>query len=376
MNILPYLNFSRRSSLWIVIASVSVILLMLPAVALISSSSFTTVSLVPSTLPSKTFVSAPPAGAKGPDDITMLAVPGLDSGRLLIWTAFQNGINPDGTPGTPGGPIKSTVVAYDAATGKLVREIWVTGKVDGLTADPKTGRIIATVNEDNNSAINIIYPVIGAVATYNYTPNPAFMGVGGTDSIAVLNGVIYVAHSNPANTEQATDYRVTLDQSKLTARLTPVFYDNSSAFNVVSKTKVTLALTDPDTNYIMPSASPLFAGDLATISQADGEIVFAHLAKSVNLKVLPLTDNKVGNVPPIDGLAVATSGSRTLYVVDAGTNQIIALNTKGWPAGTVFVGEPSDNSNPLVGVLNLHTGVITPFKNVFVSPKGLLFVAS
>ena len=307
----------------------------------------------------------------------MLAVPGLDGGKLLIWTAYQNGINPDGTPGTPGGPIRSTVAAYDAATGKLVRQIQVAGKVDGITADPKTNRLIATVNEDNNSAINIIFPVLGASATYTYSPSPSFMGGGGTDSIAIRNGVIYVVHSNPTNTAQATEYRVSLDQSTLTAHLTPVFYNNATAFNVVTKTKVTLALTDPDTNFFMPSSSTRFAGDLATISQADGEIIFANLTgKSVHLHVLPLTDNKAGNVPPIDGIAVATSSSGTLYVVDAGNNTMLALNTKGWPAGTVFVGEPSDNSNPLVGVLNLHTGVITPLTNVFVSPKGLLFVAS
>jgi hypothetical protein len=377
MNILPTLNMSRRSSLWIVIATVSVILLMLPAVALISSSSSTTTSFGPSTLPSKTLVSAAPAGSKGPDDITMLAVPGLDSGKLLIWTAYQNGINPDGTPGTSGGPIRSTVAAYDAATGKLVRKIPVTGKVDGLTADPKTNRLIATVNEDNNSAINVIYPALGAVATYNYTTNPAFMGVGGTDSIAIRNGVLYVIHSNPANTGQATEYRVTLDQSTLSARLTPVFYDNSTAINVLSHSKVALALTDPDTNYFMPSSSPRFAGDLATISQADGQIIFDNLtSKGVHLSVLNMTDNKAGNIPPLDDIAVATSGTGTLYVVDSGNNTILALNTKGWAAGTVFVSEPKDNGNPLVGTLNLHTGVITPLANVFVSPKGILFVPS
>jgi hypothetical protein len=374
MNLFQKFKPSRRTSIVTLLATVSVILLMLPAVALISTSS--TIQ-GPMKLPSTVFVAAPPAGAKGPDDITMLAVPSLDGGKLLIWTAYQNGINPNGTAGSTGGPIQSTVVAYDAASGRIVRQILVTGKVDGLTADPKTGRLIATVNEDNNSALNIIYPVLGAVATYTYSPSPAFQGNGGTDSIAIRNGEIFVAHSNPANTAQATDYRVKLDQDTLVAHLTPVFRDNSSALSVLTQKKVTLALTDPDTNYFMPSSSPRFGGHLATISQADGQIIFAtNLAGPAHLKVLNLTDNKAGNIPPADGIAVATSGSGTLYVVDAGANIIYALNTKGWPAGTVFIGEPSDNGNPLVGVLNLHTGVITPLANVFVSPKGLLFVPS
>ncbi len=376
MNALRKLKLSKRTSIMTLIATVSVILVMLPAVALISTSS--TIQ-GPMSLPSKVFVAAPPAGAKGPDDITMLAVPGLDGGKVLIWTAYQNGINPNGTAGSSGGPIRSTVVGYDATTGKLIRQIPVTGKVDGLTADAKTGRLIATVNEDNNSYFNVIYPVLGAVATYTYNPTPAFMGNGGTDSIAVTStGQIYVAHSNPANTVQATEYRVRLDQSTLNATLSPVFFDNASAFSITTKTKVQLALTDPDTNYLMPSSSPRFAGTLATISQGDGQIIFADnlTGHAHHLRVLNLTDNKVGNIPPADGIAVTTSASGTLYVVDSGANMIYALSTKGWPAGTVFMGEPSDNGNPLVGVVNLHTGVITPLANLFVSPKGLLFVPS
>ena len=265
-----------------------------------------------------------------------MAIEGVDGGRALIWTAYQNGINPDGTPGTPGGPTQSTVAAYDPSTGALVRSIQVTGKVDGLTADPQMGVVIATVNEDDHSAFNLIYPAIGAVATYTYSPDPAVDGNGGTDSIAVINGQIYVSHSNPNDVTQATDYKVTLDRSTptLTADLTPVFYDNSMATNALTGATVQLGLTDPDTNYVMPKESPSFAGDLATISQADGLIVFAsHLSHSPQLTVLPLTDNKPGNVPPIDGLAVATSDRGTLYVVDGAAGKIQALDTTGWPRG-------------------------------------------
>ena len=331
----------------------------------------------PSTLPGTTLVSAPPAGATGPDDITQMAIKGMDGGRALIWTGFQNGINPDGTPGTTGGPTQSTVAGYDPSTGALIRSVQVNGKVDGLTADPEIGALIATVNEDDNSAFNLIYPATGSVATYSYSTNPAVDGNGGTDSIAVLNGQIYVSHSNPNDVTQPTDYLVTPDRSTptLTAEITPAFYDNSMATNVLTGATVQLGLTDPDTNYVMPNQSPRFAGDLATISQADGLIVFAsHLSHAPQLSVLALTDNKPGNVPPIDGLAVATSNKGTLYVVDGAANTIQALDTTGWPAGTVFVGEPNDNSNPIIGTLNLSTGVITPLGNSFQSPKGMLFV--
>jgi hypothetical protein len=251
----------------------------------------------------------------------------------------------------------------------------VTGKVDGLAADQEMGALIATDNEDVNSSFNLIYPALGAVATYKYSPDPAISGVGGTDSIAVLNDRIYVVHSNPLDTTQPTVYKVTLDRLTLTAYLTPVFYDNSTAINVNTGSTVQMGLTDPDTNFVMPRASPIFAGDLATISQGDGEIIFAsHLVSSPRLWVLNLTDNKPGNMPPIDGLAVATSNRGTLYVVDSKAGTIQALNTDGCPKGTVFVAEPKDNGNPLLGTLNLFTGNITPLGNHFQSPKGLLFV--
>jgi hypothetical protein len=329
----------------------------------------------PSTLPGTTFVAAPPPGSKGADDITPLATPGVDGGRLVIWTAYQNGINPDGTPGTPGGPTASTVAGYDARTGALVKTIPVTGKVDGLTADPALGRLIATVNEDSNSAFNLVNPATKAVTTYQYSPDPAVAGNGGTDSIAVRGRQIFVVHSNPNDTTQAADYTVTLNNTTHTAVLTPVFFDNSPATDAVTGQPVTLGLTDPDTNGFMPPESHRFAGQLVTISQGDGQMIFAHLGLlGPRLTLLNMKDNVPNNPPPIDGMAVATEDSGTLYVVERGAGTILALKTNGWSEGTVFVGEANDNLNPLLGTLNLFTGQITALGNTVVNPKGLLFL--
>jgi hypothetical protein len=60
--------------------------------------------------------------------------------------------------------------------------------------------------------------------------------------------------------------------------------------------------------------------------------------------------------------------------VDASGQAVEALDTTGWPAGTVFVTEASDNKNPLLGTLDLATGKITSLGNTFSSPKGLLFL--
>ena len=329
----------------------------------------------PGMLPGTIFVASPPAGATGPDDITRLATPGVDKGRALIWTAYQNGINPDGTPGTPGGPTKSAIAGYDPIDGTLVKTIWVTGKADGLTADPGIHRLVVTVNEDKNSALYLINAGTGEATRFRYEPSPAENGNGGTDSIAIWGGRIVLAHSNPNDTEEVTDYAVDLDRASRIAHLRAFFSDDSRAVDALTHTTVTLALTDPDTNGVIPDAAPRFAGQLATISQADGQIVFASIRHGDrDLTVLNVTDNVAGNIPPIDGLATATAERGTLFVVDAKAGTITALTTDGWPAGTVFVGEPSDNGNPLIGTLNLFTGQITPLSNAFLSPKGLLFV--
>jgi hypothetical protein len=328
----------------------------------------------PSTLPSTTLVSAPPAGSSGPDDVTSFATPGVDGGLPVIWTDFQNGVNNDGSPGT-GGATASTVAGYDATTGALVKTFSVLGHVDGLTGDPFLHVLLATANEDNNSSMFVIDPAAGTVVNYSYSPSPAVKGVGGTDSIALMGSQIYVTHSNPADATQSADYSVTLDNTTHTARLTPGFFDNSTATDAVTGSSTTLALTDPDSNLTMPANAPRFGGQLASISQADGQIIFSTNNTGVpQLTVLNVTDNLSGNTPPIDGLAMATTNKGTLFVIDAAGNKIQALNTTGWPAGTMFVGEPKDNKNPLVGTLDLTTGKITPLTNTFVSPKGLLFV--
>jgi hypothetical protein len=359
------------ASLVLVVAVAGLGLVAVPAAVLGSTSPTGSTTVLPGHL----LVAAPPSWAKGPDDLTQLSVHGLDSGRALIWTEFQNGIDPNGSPSYIGGPTQSEIAGFDPLNGLLVRSINVSGHIDGLTADPATGQLVVTSNEDANSFLAIVDPRTGSVTQYTYAPSPEVSGNGGTDSIAIEDGQLFISHSNPSDTTQATTYSVQLHPSTLIATLTPVFWDNSWATDTLTGASVQLALTDPDTNYVMPDEGERFAGDLATISQGDGKIIFAsHVpSSSPKLDLLNLTDNVTGNLPPIDGLAVTTCDRGTLYVVDAAANTITALDTTGWSKGTTFVTEPDDNSNPLIGTLDLTTGVITPLGNHFVSPKGLLF---
>ena len=338
----------------------------------------------PGRLHGKVLVAAPPVvGDSSPDDITLLSTPGVDAGRAVLWTAYQNGIGPDGTPSSCCS--QSTVTGYDAKSGAVVEIIPVTGKVDGLRADTAHGQLVATVNEDANSALNVIDVATGAVTRYTYSPSPEVSGNGGTDSITFWNGQMFISHSNPNDTTQAAVYEVTLDSSTDTANLSALFNDDSTAQDAVSGATAPLALTDPDTDAVVPANAPRFGGQLALISQGDGVIVFASSPSSPNLTVLNLFDGPTaafpsGEIhPPVDGFAVATTHSGTLYVVDskggaAGGGTITALHVSGFVAGTVFVSEANDSGNPLVGTLDLSTGAVQPLPNAFVDPKELLFV--
>ncbi|HEV2167046.1 MAG TPA: hypothetical protein VGS23_08775 [Thermoplasmata archaeon] len=331
----------------------------------------------PSTLPGSVFVRSAPKDATGPDDLTYLPPTRASGGDGTLWTEYQNGVEPDGAPASSGAT-QSTLAGYDVRTGALLTTINVTGHVDGLTADPASNALYATANEDANSAFYVVHPWTQTVERYNYSPSPQVNGNGGTDSIALWQGGIYLSHANPNDTVQATVFEVQLDPYGHAARLYPVFWDDSVATFEPAGTQGHLALTDPDTNYVMPPTSPRFGGDLATISQGDGRLIFASPGDRAHphLTQLNVTDNVSGNLPPIDGLAVTTSNNGTLYVVDASAGTITALSTAGWGAGTTFVGELKDNANPLIGTLDLSTGKITPLGNPFLSPKGMLFLPS
>jgi hypothetical protein len=254
------------------------------------------------------------ASATNPDDITLL--------HDQVFVGFANGVGPDGASG-PLGP-NSTAVEYNK-DGSVAHTFSLTGKVDGLTADPHDGRLIVTVNEDLNSSMYVLRPdadPTAQVAHYSYDPSPAQPDsspppptAGGTDSIAISHGHIFLTHSNPAQASSPATYEVTLDPGSHVAHLRPVFADNATATDAVTNQKVTLALTDPDSNRAMPSASPRFAGQLAQVSQADGEVVFVDHASSPSPSLSRLDLSNSGSPPshpPVDDIAVATADRGTL----------------------------------------------------------------
>jgi hypothetical protein len=321
-----------------------------------------------------------------PDDITTMG------GN--IFTTFQNGIGPQGQPSSDGNT-QSTIVEF-TPSGHVVRQWDLTGHCDGLTADPRRGFVIATVNEDLNSSIYTIDPNAPSADqvqhyAFNLSPLPHN---GGTDAISIYHGRILISASAPgtigAPAPQPTYpavYSVTLDRSTLTAVVKPLFYDEADATvaNIGSSfgSTVQLALTDPDSNEVVPASGPRFAGDFMLTSQGDMEQIFELRHRGPlgsHLAVLKIANS-------VDDTAWPTSRFGAIYGANTKGGTIDEV-TGPFRPGQVFVAvTPCDaNDAPAtcpapgfppnyLGQLNPWTGAITavPLTGPTFGPQGLLF---
>jgi hypothetical protein len=299
-----------------------------------------------------------------------------------IYVGFQNGVGSQGEVATSGN-LDSTLVEF-TPSGSVVNQWDVTGKIDGMGADAATGQVIVTVNEDSKSSL---YTVSGGTVThYAYTP-PSLPNLGGTDAVSVLNGKILISASAPGTSGKAPAsapavFVVTLNPGAKTAAVAPFFADNATATGVNgsnSGKKVTLALTDPDSNTVVPPTSPKFSGDFMLNAQGDQELIFSP-ASGTGLQVLKLSQS-------VDDVAWATSATGTLYSTDSTSNTVDAI-TGTFTPGTVFTAVTPCNANSApstcpgpgyaansLGTINLTTGqVASVVTNSGVNAKGLIFV--
>ena len=309
-----------------------------------------------------------------PDDIVSLG------GKLYV--GFQNGVGSQGGA-APSGNLDSTLVEF-TPSGSVVKQWDMTGKIDGMGADPATGRVFASVNEDSKSSLYVLSG--GTITHYTYKPSP-LPHMGGTDAVSVFNGKILVSASAPGTSGTAPKnapavYVVTLNATAKTAAVAPFFAINASATAVNGTNAgkaVTLALTDPDSNTVVPSSSPQFAGNFVLNSQGDLELIFSD-ASGQSLKVLKTSQS-------VDDIAWATSASGTLYATDSSADTIDAI-TGPFKPGTAYTAVAPCNANSApatcpappawpvnsLGTIDLKTGAVTTVYHGPITPKGLAFV--
>jgi len=317
-----------------------------------------------------------------PDDITRI---GND-----LFSGFQNGVGPQGQASTDGNR-DSTIVEY-TLSGKVVKQWDVLGKCDGLTANTSAGLVIATVNEDANSSLYTIDPSSGQVVHYSYShPLPH---KGGTDAISFDKGQMLISASAPGTTGAAAPkpyypavYVVTLNKTKHVAYFRALFWDESRASAADGShigSRVTLGLTDPDSNEVVPSFEPRFAGDFMLTSQGDKEQIYTNVTATGHgrLWVLHLSQS-------IDDTAWSTSWHGAYYANSTSDDTVDEIEGSFWP-GTAFVAvTPCDADNApatcpgpgfpanYLGHLNMYNGQITrvSVRGAVLNPQGMIFVA-
>jgi hypothetical protein len=319
-----------------------------------------------------------------PDDITSYG------GHLF--TAFQNGVGPQGQASTDGNR-DSTVVEF-TLSGQVIGRWDVRGKCDGLTADPWTGAVFATVNEDANSSLYGIDPWSGEVTHYSYSKNP-LPHHGGTDAISFYDGMMLISASAPGTTGAAAPnpaypavYSVALNPAQRVAYIGPLFSDESAATAANGPhagRSVKLGLTDPDSNEVVPWVAPRFSGDFMLTSQGDKEQIYVHGAgtRYEHLSVLSLSQS-------VDDTAWATAWHGAFYATDHDGDTIDAVTGSFWPGTALVAVTPCDaNGSPAtcpgpgypanyVGQLNMYTGQISrvALRGPSLEPQGMIFVAS
>ncbi len=335
---------------------------------------------IPTTYPAPTGK----VSAYQPDDITRLG------GH--IWAAFQNDVGPQGQPtpkGNPGAGGKLSTVIEFSSSGSAVKHWNLLGHVDGLTADTATGRVIATANEDANARLYEINPASSNAVYYHVPPLPS---KGGLDAIIFWHGMMLISASAPGTTGKAPPqasypavYVATLNSSTHTVSMRGLFGDEATATRANSGETgtTTLALTDPDSNEVVPSYAPRFGGDFMLTSQADDEQIFAADTSAKNLSVRKQTAT-------VDDSAWVSGPSGAIYTTDASADLIWKI-TGPFKRGTQFVAvTPCDAANAppvacpappkfppnYLGTVNQSTGTITAFKvgGATPQPKGMIYV--
>jgi hypothetical protein len=209
---------------------------------------------------------------------------------------------------------------------------------------------------------------------------------GGLDAISFWNGKMLISASAPGTTggppppqNYPAVYVVTLNSSTHAATLTSLFTDMAAATVANSgKTGTThLALTDPDSNEIVPSYGQRFAGKFMLSSQGDGEQIFVADSTGKQLSVLKL--------PPVglDDTAWPSGSSGTLYITDNSADLIYKVTGPFQKGPEVIAASPCDaNSAPTscllkkyLGQVDMNTGAVTKLPlTEFIQPKGLLWV--
>jgi len=176
----------------------------------------------------------------------------------------------------------------------------------------------------------------------------------------------------PTDTTGPAAYSVALQGT--TAKLTAIFGDDATATAAngpQAGSKSILALTDPDSNTMVPSSAPRFKGSFMLDAQADQQLIFASKPGTGKqaLQVLQVAQ-------PLDDTVFAAHSGQTLLVTDPKDNKVFAI-TGPFRAGQAVSTVVPDAGPSYLAELDLNTGALAPISDLAdIHPKGLMFTGA
>jgi len=297
-----------------------------------------------------TFATGTAVNATGPDSIAL--------SRNSLWVSYTNGADSTGLSGS------STIVQYKLNGG--VRHTYsISGSVDGLKVDPRTGRVWALQNQDGNSTLSLINPKAHSVS--GPIPYAVTSATQGYDDVAFRLDQVFLSYTNPAS---PTDPIIQLLQNGSDPLVvTPIVFRGTNGTNLATgQPNQPTSQNDPDSLKLTPT------GDLMLSSGDDGQLLFVGQPGTPNQSVsfLTLLDPNTGlAVSGLDDAVFATARRGTFYLADTGNNRVLKIEVDHVPVGSLFASISSLNE---LAVVDIHTGLTTPLVSNLNGPHGLEFV--
>jgi hypothetical protein len=235
-----------------------------------------------------------------------------------------------------------------------------------MREDPGSHLLWITSCEDGNPRFVTLDPTSGTITPYTLPTTPHG---GGYDDLAFVNGMAFIAASNPnlnsvgVNVFPAID-QVTLSGSTIT--LKPILMGDASATDIIAKSTVKLNEIDPDSMTVDPN------GDLVLVNQAGSELVIISNPGTAQQSVsrLPVGDQ-------LDDTVFAPKPGRLL--VSDGTTGVTYWIRSNFLANTtnhyLYTEAPDDSGTVgFVGTIDPTTGLVTPVVIGFAKATGMIYV--
>jgi hypothetical protein len=297
-----------------------------------------------------TFATGTAVSATGPDSITL--------SRNSVWVSYTNGADSTGLSGN------STIVQYNLH-GEVRHTYSIAGSVDGLKVDPRTGRLWALQNQDGNSTLSVINPKTHTVSgPIPYAVNSATQGY---DDVVFRGDQVFLSYTNPVAPADPTIQLLQNGANPLV--VTPILTMGATGTNLATgQANQPTTDTDSDSLKLTPT------GDLMLSSGADGQLIFVEKPGRPDQSVsfLQLLDPSTGlPVSGLDDAVFATAREGAFYLADTSNNRILKIEVDHVRVGTLFASVGSLNQ---LTVVDIHTGVASPFVSNLKGPHGLEFV--